>query len=82
MWKKVVYLFMLPVFRLKCSGHDVSADLAAPYIDDITKRCVHQGDAMLYSCSSSAKQTARRICPCRNFIKSVDAEVRTGGNAR
>ena len=82
MQRNIVHGFGFIGFRLKCSGHDVSADLAAPYIDDITKRCVHQGDAMLYSCSSTARQTAKRICPCRYFIKSIDAEMRTSVYAK
>lgn len=60
--------------RMNCGGHYVLADVTAPYVHNITGRCVHQGDPLLYSCSS-CKDTVKRLCPCRQLLNSIDVQV-------
>ena len=52
-----------------CLAYRKESDIIAPFFDDNDKTCVFQGDKLLYSCAGN-NFSARRICPCRDFIKN------------
>ena len=47
-------------------------DIYYPAYEPATKKCILQGQAMLYSCVG-AESRLRRICPCRDYIRGQTA---------
>ncbi|XP_066467981.1 alpha-1,6-mannosylglycoprotein 6-beta-N-acetylglucosaminyltransferase A [Tiliqua scincoides] len=55
-------------YNIECHTVETANDIVVPSFDEKRKRCVFQGDLLLFSCAGS-HSNHKRICPCRDYLK-------------
>lgn len=55
-------------YNIECHTVETANDIVVPSFDEKRKRCVFQGDLLLFSCAGS-HPNHKRICPCRDYLK-------------
>ncbi|XP_062614039.1 alpha-1,6-mannosylglycoprotein 6-beta-N-acetylglucosaminyltransferase A-like isoform X1 [Saccostrea cucullata] len=58
--------------QVDCSREDYVTDIFVPGYDPSTMECAFQREELLFSCVGK-KNSFRRYCPCRNYIKGQTA---------
>uniref|UniRef100_S4RE96 alpha-1,6-mannosyl-glycoprotein 6-beta-N-acetylglucosaminyltransferase n=1 Tax=Petromyzon marinus TaxID=7757 RepID=S4RE96_PETMA len=60
---------------VECDSAEVQNEVFVPALESGRKKCLLQGDYLLFSCAGS-HDTHRRICPCRDYMKGQVALCR------